>query len=123
MALEDFLDGNCDIFRVKEETLDAGYGIQTSNKKLQKLIPASTGVPCHFHFNRNNLMLQQKEPYTSLDGTQKVSFGPEADIRINDMIRDNSSGLFYRAGPPRYVHGRHHIVVYVKREDGVKGAL
>ncbi len=124
MAFEDYLDGNCDIFRAKEEALNAGYGIkQTITKTLQKLEPISTEVPCHFHFGRNNVNLQQQEPYTSLNGTQKVSFGPETDIRINDMIRDNSSGLFYRAGLPRYVHGRHHIVIEVKREDGVKGAL
>lgn len=124
MAFEDYLDDRCDIFHVITKTVGAGYGIRQSIvKQTQIKEAAESDVPCHFHFNRNNTSLRQDEPYSAITGTQKVSFGPETDIRLNDMIRDCSNGLYYRVGPPRYVHGKHHIVAEVQREDGVKGAL
>ena len=43
------------------------------------------------------------------------------DIRENDFVK--SRGLIYRAGIPKAVHGNHHIVVTIKREEGIKGAI
>ena len=63
----------------------------------------------------------QKEPYPAVEGEAKLALPYGVDIRENDFVK--SRGLIYRAGIPKAVHGNHHIVVTIKREEGIKGAI
>ncbi len=121
---EDFMDHKCNIYHLKEEPVNVGYGIEAENVRAPESESILTDVPCHFHTQMNNyLQLVQKEPYSSIDGKIKLSLPPGTDIRMNDLVEDCRDGLQYRAGKPTEVHGGHHIIVMLARMEGVKGAI
>lgn len=123
---EDFLNHTCDIYHTVDETVTIGYGIEaTTEKRLAEPgdTPDLEGIPCHFHVRSNGVKVVQAEPYSDIEGECKLSLPSGTDVRENDMVRDCDSGLMYRAGIPRTIHGNHHIIVMLKREGGVKTAI
>ena len=124
MAWEDFLDHTCDIYHLVDAGDQGAYGIIAAESLTPEAEPSETDVPCHFHTKQNDLMrLVQHEPEASVEGQLKLSLGIGVDIRRNDIVYSHEDGLRYRAGVPREVGRRHHIIVTLYRESGVKGAL
>lgn len=123
MAFEDFFNHRCDIYHLAEETVTVnGVAIASSTKK-QAVVAEEQDVPCHFHINGEFLDIVQREPQAELQGRGKLSLPFGTDIRKNDIVRSRETGFCYRADLPRVIHGNHHIVVELRREDGAKGAI
>lgn len=121
---KDFLNHTCNIYHLEEVPVNAGYGIKAGSVKKPQNEPAAENVPCHFHTKTNNtLEIVQREPYSSVEGEIKLSLPAGTDIRINDIIEDCRDGMKYRAGKPSEVYGGHHIVVMLKRMEGMVSAI
>lgn len=119
---EDFLNHRCDIYHTALQDVHAGYGIRAARVAECPEEPSISDVPCHFHL-KDGLSVMQKEPYTALVGTVKLTLPFGTEIHENDYVKSRETGYMYRAEVPRVVHGSHHLIVILRREDGVKGAI
>lgn len=121
---EDFLNHVCDIYHLEDFQLDVGYGIKKAVERRHEEAPSEVDVKCHFHIAQNDLLkIVQREPYSSLEGNNKLTLPAGTDIRENDKVVDKENGIAYRVGVPKKVHGGHHIVVMVMRMEGVESAI
>lgn len=123
MAFEDFLNHRCDIYHLEAETVTVNGVATASTTKKQAEVAGEQNVPCHFHINGEFLDIVQREPQAELQGRGKLSLPFGTDIRKNDIVRSLQTGYCYRADLPRVIHGNHHIVVEIRREEGAKGAI
>lgn len=121
MSIEAFFDHQCSIYHLKEESPKIGYGITVDPIKCYDSNPAIT-TKCHFHVKNDGNKIVQNEPFTAIEGTIKLSLPSGTDIRLNDKVVWNDTGIPYRAGIPRHIRG-HHVSVTLQREDGIKGAI
>lgn len=119
---EDFLNHKCDIFHIKQTDTKVGYGINAARVSERLEEPDLTDIPCHFHIN-SGLSILQAEPFARLDGTVKLALPFGTEIHENDFVRSHETGYLYRAELPRAIHGNHHLIVNLRREDGIKGAI
>ena len=120
MSFDDFLNHRCNIYHPVKKDVDFGYGIKSEPAEERLKMPDLEDVPCHFYVSPSPKIVQ-KEPYPVVEGEAKLALPYGVDIRENDFVK--SRGLIYRAGIPKAVHGNHHIVVTIKREEGIKGAI
>ncbi len=121
---EDYLNHTCNIYHIASEVVNVQYGLKVTHIKRAGKEPDEKNIPCHFHIRLNSsLRISQKEPYTVLTGEEKLTLPAGTDIRINDVIEDCRNGIKYRAGLPKEVHGGHHIIVTISRDDGAEEAL
>lgn len=122
---DDFMNHTCNIYHLEDESVNVGYGIRAADVRTEHREPDETGVRCHFHIQSvaGSLSIVQKEPYSSVEGQVKLSLPIGTDIRKNDIVEDCRDGLKYRADVPKEIHGGHHIIVYLRREEGVKEAI
>lgn len=118
----DFLNHKCDIFHLVDDSCQEGYGIKAMEKRIPEETPSEQGIPCHFHVRSDSLQIVQGEPYRSLSGQVKLSLPFGTDIRKNDIVQSQETGICYRADLPREVRG-HHMIVTLRREPGLKGAI
>lgn len=126
MAWEDFLDHECDIYHVKKKSTSIGYGLIDDSNFEYPDEPDESEIACHFHLKQGGIQIVQEEPMSELQGAIKLSLPAGTDIRKNDRIvtrKGIETGLEFRADLPRSVHNNHHIVVYIRREKGEKGAI
>lgn len=119
---EDFLNHRCDIYHTTLQDVATGYGIRAVRVAECPEEPSIFDVPCHFQL-KDGLSVVQEEPYAGLSGTVKLTLPFGTKIRENDFVRSKETGLMYRAEVPRVVHGNHHLVLNLRREDGIKGAV
>lgn len=119
---EDFFNHTCDIFHLVEQASTKDYGIKVAKQYVYEKEPSEKDVPCHFHIQSDTLKIVQKEPYSILSGEVKLSLPIGTDIRKNDRVQSKETGLCYYADVPRNIR-EHHIIVQVRREEGVKGAI
>lgn len=119
---EDFLNHTCDIFHLVEQPSTEDYGIKVAKQSVYEKEPSEKDVPCHFHIQSDGIKLIQEEPYRRLSGEIKVSLPIGTNIRKNDRVQSKETGLCYLADVPRNIR-EHHIIVQVRREEGVKGAI
>lgn len=120
---DEFLDHKCNIYHLGSEKINAGYGIKATSIKRPHKEADEKDVKCHFHIRSNGLRIIQKEPYSSFGGEVKLSLPIGTDIRKNDMVEDCRDGLKYRASNPKEIHGGHHIIVTLFRDDGTEAAI
>lgn len=122
---DDFMNHTCNIYHVGEETISAGYGIKDKKIAVHHTIPDEVGVSCHFHIKSvvGSLKVVQNEPYSSVEGQIKLSLPIGTDIRMDDIVEDCRNGLKYRVDVPKEVYGGHHIIVNIRRQEGVKSAI
>ena len=122
---DDFMNHTCNIYHLDDEAVSVGYGIHASDVKTAHREPDEAGVKCHFHIKSTagTLAVVQNEPYSSVEGQSKLSFPMGTDIRMNDIVEDCRNGLKYRADVPKEVYGGHHIIVNIRRQEGVKSAI
>lgn len=120
---EEFFNHTCDIYHKADETVEAGYGISTGDTRSDPGEPDEKDIPCHFYVG-TNLLVNQKEPYADIEGSNKLALPFGTDIRINDTVVDKYDGTVYRAtGVPRVVHGNHHIIVMLQHQEGEPNAV
>jgi len=125
---DDYLNDNCDICHLVENSVSAGYGIKTTDVSKWQDEPSLVDVPCHFHVKNDALQVLQAEPHAELQGHIKLSLPYGTDIRKNDLVISKEcasmeAGIRFRADTPRTIFGNHHIVVMLRREEGIKGAI
>lgn len=118
----DFFNHTCDIYKLVEEENSAGYGIKATDTKSKYELETS-GVACHFYVKSDGLTINEQEPHVTLNGTIKLALPYGTSIREQDKVVSGETGFEYIADVPRTVHGNHHIVVTLRRADGLKGAL
>lgn len=117
---EEFLNHRCNIYHPEKVETNVKYGIKAAQSEMCKDIPDLEDVPCHFYVN-SSLTIKQNEPFASVEGEVKLALPYGTDIRENDFIK--SRDYMFRAGISKTVHGNHHIVVTIRREEGIKGAI
>ena len=61
--------------------------------------------------------LVQNLPEHAYEDRIKLQLPIGTDVRVNDKVLDQRTGLFYYAELPRTVAKNHHIFVWVKREE------
>lgn len=121
---DDFLNHRCNIYHLIDGAVNAGYGIRRRATRETESTASETNVPCHFHVKvSDTLRVVQDEPFSTIDGEIKLTLPAGTDIRENDTVESQHTGLKYRAGVPREIHGGHHITVKLYREGGVKSAI
>lgn len=124
MAWEDFFNHKCTIYHVEEGKSNLGYGIKDEHSFTYHEVPEEkdTDVRCHFHIKSGNTQIVQTEPLNDYYARIKLSLPIDTDIRPNDKIVSGETGYTYIAELPRKVQN-HHIIVYIKRDKAVKGAI
>ena len=125
---DDYLKDKCDIYHLEASSVSAGYGIEATNVKEWQDKPSSVDVSCHFHVKNDALQIAQAEPHAELQGNIKLSLPYGTDIRKNDLVisktcKSIEAGLRFRADTPRTIFDDHHIIVMLRREEGMKGAI
>lgn len=120
---DDFLNHRCNIYHLVDDPVNVGYGIRTADTRTDGE-EVLEDIPCHFSVRQNDqLKVVQNEPYSSIDGDIKLTLPIGTDIRLNDTVEDCETLLRYRAGIPRKIHGNHHIIVTIRREEGEPNAI
>ena len=122
---DDFMNHTCNIYHLENNPVNVGYGILASDVKSEKSKPDEIAVKCHFHIKSSvgSVAVIQNEPYSSVEGQIKLSLPIGTNIRMNDIVEDCRNGLKYRADAPKEVYGAHHIIVNLRRQEGVKSAI
>ena len=112
------MDHTCDLYHIRKSDKSPGYKLPKSPKLEYLDQPDEVNVPCHFTqagSGGTTNTLVQNEPKHDYDDRIKVNFLLDADIRVNDKVLDQRTGMVYYAELPRTIRG-HHKYVYVKRE-------
>ena len=122
---DDFMNHTCNIYHLENNPVNVGYGSLASDVKAEKSKPDEIAVKCHFHIKSSvgSVAVIQNEPYSSVEGQIKLSLPIGTNIRMNDIVEDCRNGLKYRADAPKEVYGAHHIIVNLRRQEGVKSAI
>ena len=123
MAIEDFFDHTCNIYHLQNEDIEIGYGIK-DKKYFYNYTADIENVQCHFYIKTPEQFIHN-DPQPSVTGRIKLALPIGTDIRTNDKVINNVTGLGYIA---EVVHNirEHHIMVYLFRDDEDKiprGAL
>lgn len=120
MSIESLFDHTCDIYHLAQTQVSPGFNLPASPKDGYPSKADLTAIPCHFNVKGNSPKLIQNEPENSLTERIKLNLPVGTDVRINDKVVDNSSGLTYSAvSPPRNIRN-HHIIVYIERTRELK---
>lgn len=114
--LSDFFDHTCDIYHLVSSSASPGYALPTSPAHSYPLAPDVQSVSCHFGVKAATVTVTQTEPANMLDAKIKLTLPVGTDVRLNDKIIWNDTGLAFVAELPRNIRG-HHKFVYVKRVD------
>lgn len=124
MAWEDFFNHRCAIYHIEKSDKELGYGINDENSFSYPDVPEEkdSDVKCHFHIKSGTTQVVQTEPLNDYYARIKLSLPIGTDIRANDKIVSKETGYSYIAELPRQVQN-HHIIVYIKRDGAVKGAI
>lgn len=114
MALSDFFDHTCNIHHIQTKEVDKGYGIK-DREYFYSENPDIENIPCHFYIKTLEQLIYN-EPQPVVTGRIKLALSSNTDIRTNDKVVNNVTGLSYIA---EVVHNirNHHIMVYLFRED------
>lgn len=114
--LSDFFDHTCSIFHLTGNPESPGYSLPPSPAHSYPSAPNEENVSCHFGVKTATVTVTQTEPANMLDAKIKLTLPVGTDIRLNDKIVWNETGLAFVAELPRNIRG-HHKIVYVKRVD------
>lgn len=124
MAWEDFLNHRCTIYHLGKGPQDLGYGIMDENAFRYPDVPEEKDmdIPCHFAVKSGNYAVTQGDPLDAYSARIKLSLPLHTDIRVNDKVVSAETGFSYIAELPRKVR-KHHIIVYVHRQGGIREAI
>lgn len=123
MAIEDFFNHTCNIFHLQKRSVNIGCGIEDT-EYYYKDTADTENIQCHFYLKTpEQFTYNDPQPYVT--GRIKLALPIGTDIRTNDKVINNITGLGYIA---EVVHNirNHHLMVYLFRENEDKipdGAL
>ena len=120
MSFENLLDHKCDIYNMKKDEKNLGYGI-AGDTFSYPAEPDVTDVSCHFNVSDTGTM-EQTEDANEYIVVGKLNLPYGTDVRVNDKIIDLGSGISYYAEVPRNIRD-HHIIVQIQRKGKVKGVM
>lgn len=113
--IENFFNHKCDIYHLKENPVDVGFGFDTQDIKYEyESSPSIANLSCHFHSKSLSNTIQQTEPMNNLSIVRKLSLPIGTDVRVNDKVVDCNTGLEYTAQLPVPIQN-HHITVVLTR--------
>ena len=118
MALEDFFDHKCSLYHAAGTSESPGYGLPESPIYSYPDEPDEPDVACHFAQGSSGgtiNTLVQNLPEHAYEDRIKLTLPIGTDVRVNDKVLDQRTGLFFIAEIPRNIRN-HHIYVWVKRE-------
>ena len=118
MALEDLFDHQCSLYHAVNTAQSPGYGLPTSPSFNYPQQPDLSDIPCHFNQGGSGgtiNTLVQSLPEHAYEDRIKLALPIGTDVRVNDKVLDQRTGLYYYAEIPRNIRN-HHIYVWVKRE-------
>lgn len=121
MAINDLFNHRCSIYHLQEETTSPGFGLPGQTTYSYPDTPDLSGVPCHFNVGASTQMIQES-PYNLYLYTGKLSLPTGTDVRINDKIVNEATGLEFTAQIPQDIRG-HHIIVSIQRKGTIDAAL
>ena len=112
--IADFFLDKCNIYHLKESEQSQAYGIKaTASHYSYDDTPDVENQD--FHLGGIG-QVTTDEPRTSYESRLKCGFPVDCDIRLNDKVKDLSTGFEYIAELPKKIRN-HHIAVYLTRSD------
>lgn len=121
MAIEALFNHKCSIYHLREETTSPGWGLPGESVFSYPDTPDLEHVPCHFNVGASTQMIQQ-EPYNTYLYEGKLNLPAGTDIRLNDKVVNEDSGLAFTARVPQDIRGN-HMTVQIQRKGGVDSTL
>lgn len=112
--IEDFYNHTCDIYHIKKEEVDKGFGIIDDKVYSYEKEPDIADVPCHFYIKTLE-QFSYSDPRPLVTGRMKLALGTDVDIRMNDKVVNKVTGLEYIAEVVHNIQG-HHLMVYLFRD-------
>lgn len=117
MSIEALFNHRCSIYHLQSTTTSPGFGLPGQTTYSYPKTPDLSGVPCHFNVNASTEM-EQREPYNTYLYTGKLNLPAGTDVRLNDKIVNEASGLEFTAQVPQDIRG-HHMTVTIQRKGGI----
>lgn len=114
MAIEDFFDHTCDIYHLQKKTVSLGYGIEDTSYYYNDTADIEN-LQCHFYIKTLE-QFTYNDPQPSVTGRIKLALPIGTDIRTNDRVVNNVTGLGYIAEVVHNIRD-HHLMVYLFRDD------
>lgn len=114
MAIEDFFNQTCNIYHLKKADKNLGYGISDTSYYYNNT-PDLESIPCRFYLKTVEQVLHNT-PQPLITGRMKIALSTDIDIRSNDKILNNTTGLTYIVEIVHNIRG-HHLMAYMFRED------
>lgn len=117
MSYKSLLVDKVDIYHLKDQILNYGYGIESEPNEGDKQyyydsVPDYQNVPCYCYFI--NSSIAKLDVNNKVYETLKINFLIGADVRINSKVK--YEGEFYILQTPKKIKN-HHIEVIAIRED------
>lgn len=116
MSFAGFLRDTCDIYHLRRDDLDIGYGVPPGEGADFDYPdePDEADVPCHFQRRGGGGTLREGLPQLYVEGNVKLNIGKDVDIRLRDKIVDRRTGLAYTAGIPQNIRQSHTAVILTR---------
>lgn len=121
MAINDLFNHKCSIYHLRETTTSPGFGLPGQTTYSYPTDPDLSGVPCHFNVGAST-QLEQESPFNLYLYTGKLNLPAGTDIRVNDKIVNEETGLSFTAQVPQSIRD-HHITVVIQRKGTVDATL
>lgn len=121
MAIENLFNHRCSIYHLQEQTTSPGWGLPGETEFSYPATPDLEHVPCHFNVGAGTQMVQES-PFNLYLYTGKLNLPAGTDIRLNDKIVNEASGLEFTAQVPQDIRG-HHMTVTIQRKGNIEAAL
>lgn len=117
MSIENLFNHRCSIYHLRTETKSPGYGLPGQTVYSYPDTPDLEHVHCHFKVNASAEMIQES-PMNTFLYTGKLSLPQGTDVRLNDKIVNEESGIDFTAQVPESIRG-HHMIVMIQRKGSI----
>ena len=106
--IENFFRHRCQVFSGTMETVNAGYGLPSSDVNIEyKDVPTYDGLMCFFGNSNNPPKITLSEPVNIFDGFNEVSLPAGTIVSKGDKIVDMRFDISYTAGFPENVRDKY----------------
>lgn len=117
MSIENLFNHRCSIYHLQSTTTSPGFGLPGQTSYSYPKTPDLEHVPCHFKVNASAEMIQES-PMNTFLYTGKLSLPQGTDVRLNDKIVNEESGVDFTAQVPESIRG-HHMIVMIQRKGAI----
>lgn len=122
MSFENLMDHRCDLYHLTESIQSPGYGLPGEYQYEYHHHPDELDVGCHFAVKDSTIKTTQNQPEQMLEGRIKLVLPLGSPIRMNDKVVWKENQTVFISEYPRIIRN-HHLMVYLKPETGIKGAI